>query len=252
MTARLSRRASGARHLRWAREIRATISAHVAHNTHLPRGGEDALKREARSLNEPITALERAVTAYRGYLDGAHVENRAELRVANFLADEAQRATDGALRPHRDAIAVAIPGGLARVFSGLPLSRVLRAGHERTAQLARDASLTLRALPASVAVGSELADRLDEVASRLGELLAHRDSDIEPQRRPLKLAVERAVLDLREQLEQMDARLRAHLPPTFIESLYPELARGGTAVADEPDEDDDDTDDPSPTPVAGE
>lgn len=50
------------------------------------------------------------------------------------------------------------------------------------------------------------------------------------QRRPLKLAVERSVLELRG--------------PAFIESLYPELSRGSRAVAAEEDEDDDDTEGP--------
>jgi len=130
-------------------------------------------------------------------------------------------------------------GGFSRIFSRMPLSRVLRVGHERTAKLAIDAATTLRALPASVPGTGPLADRLEVVGGKLKGLLDQQTQQIDVRRGPLKLAVEKAIFELREGLEQMDARLRAHFGPAFIESLYPELNKRGTAVADVGDEDDD-------------
>ena len=132
-----------------------------------------------------------------------------------------------------------------------------RAGHAKTAQIAAETASVLRSLPSAFPGVGTLPDiaplvaRLDGVVTRIHHLLDVQLKEIDPQRRPLKLAVERSVLELRESLEQMDARLRAHFPTPFIESLHPELSVGGTAVADEPDEDDDDSEDPaSPAPQA--
>lgn len=52
-------------------------------------------------------------------------------------------------------------------------------------------------------------------------------------------AVQKATYELREELDQMDGRLRSYFSADFIDSLYPELTRKGTIVADEADEDDD-------------
>jgi len=56
---------------------------------------------------------------------------------------------------------------------------------------------------------------------------------------PRRQALREAVASLRAALGEMDARLAAHVSPTFVESLYPELAAGGTMVADVGDPDDD-------------
>jgi hypothetical protein len=69
---------------------------------------------------------------------------------------------------------------------------------------------------------------------------------MEAQRQPLRSAVNKAVYALREELEQMDGRLRSHFTADFINSLYPELARRGTVVADAEDEDDDTSAPPEP------
>jgi hypothetical protein len=60
-------------------------------------------------------------------------------------------------------------------------------------------------------------------------------------RRPLKTALGTAITALREGLGQMDGRLAARFGERFVESLYPELARGNTFIADAHDEDDDAT-----------
>ena len=241
MTARLSRSASGARHLRWVREVSATAKAHLAHNDLLDAAQKAALQAETSTLEGLIAPLAGAVGAYRGFLDNAHVEIRAAQRVANYLCDEAQTQADGQLRPYRATINQALPGGVARIFSQMPLSRILRVGHARTAALALDAAQTLRALPASVPVAAALADRLEVVGERLRGLVEQQQKQVDPQRGPLKIEVERAIFGLRQGLEQMDGRLRAHFPAAFIESLYPELNRRATAVTDDPDEDDDDS-----------
>jgi len=243
MTERLKRGASGARHLRWGREIFATVDAHLAHNNRLTEEQRALLTPERATGARLLGNLETAVGGYTTFLITGHLQIRAELRVANFLADEQQRITDGTLRPHRAAIAEVLPGGLSSVFSKLPLSRVLRAGHVKTAQLAHAAATAVSTLSGmgGLPVLTPLADGLDEAGDRLETLVEKLDKEIEPQRRPLKLAVERAVLELREELERMDARLRARFSPAFIESLYPELSRGARAVADEDDADDDDS-----------
>ena len=69
---------------------------------------------------------------------------------------------------------------------------------------------------------------------------------LEEQRQPLRSAVQKAIYELREELDQMDGRLRSHFTADFIDSLYPELTRRGTAVADENDEDDDTAAPPEP------
>ena len=246
MTERLKRSASGARHLRWAREVFATVDAHLAHNNRLTEEQRPLLIAEQATGATLMGNLESAVGRYTTFLHTGHVRIRAELRVANFLADEQQRITEGTLRPHRETIAKVLPGGISSVFSKLNMSRVLRAGHVKTAQLARSGATTVSTISGmgGLPVLTELAGGLDGVADRMETLIEKLDEEIEPQRRPLKLAVERAVLELREELEQMDARLRARFSPAFIESLYPELSRGARAVADEVDEDDDDTDAP--------
>jgi hypothetical protein len=74
--------------------------------------------------------------------------------------------------------------------------------------------------------GVDLEGLAQRAASR-GALLdeANRELalEIDPQRAPLRLAVERAIFALREHLEQSDGRLRTHFTSAFIDSLYPEL-----------------------------
>ena len=150
MTARLTRSASGARHLRWGREILATVKAHLDLNDLLTDPQRTALHAEVANLEDLLGPLTTAVVAYRGFLDNAHVDIRAKQRVANYLCDDAQTRTDAQMRPYKATINQALPGGgYARIFSRLPMSRVLRAGHVRTAQLALTAAQTLRSLPAT-------------------------------------------------------------------------------------------------------
>lgn len=94
---RLSRGASGLRHLRWAREVLATLEAHVEHNPTLGDADREALRGEARALAASVQALSGAVKPYRDFLERTRVHYRGRVRVAEHLlrqpgADEAARA----------------------------------------------------------------------------------------------------------------------------------------------------------------
>jgi hypothetical protein len=233
--AKLTRSASGFRHLRWIREIKCTVEAHLEHNDGLTEAQNDALSREVPRLMARIDALSAAVKPYREFLEGEHVRLRGKQRVARYLCEEVERQTD------QDELREALPGGLGDVFSGQRISRAVQAGNKRTAALAQSAASVLRSIRGRVPVAGGLANRLDRAGALLQQFNEELGTVEEPRRRPLKIAVERAISEARETLGEMDFRLRAHFTPDFIESLYPELARGNTVVADEDDEDDDAT-----------
>lgn len=240
---KLARSASGSRHVRWGREIFATMTAHQAVNTTLSDDQKKALDAEIVRVGPRVEALAAAVVPYRNFVENAHVAIRAKQRVANFLCDEAQRHADGALRPYRSDINSVLPSGYSTIHAKNPLSRVLRVGHEKTADLAEHAAGVIRSLPAKIPGTGPLADKLDGAAALLRGFIKEGD-DLEKQRLPLKSAVNKAIFELREELDQMDGRLRSYFSAEFIDSLYPELSRKGTAVADEQDEDDDTTEAP--------
>ena len=239
--AKLVRSASGFRHLRWLREIAATLEAHLEHNDGLTEPQNDVLARELPLLRARIDALAKAVKPYRDFLEGEHVKLRAKQRVARYLVEEAERQTDVKLRSHEDTVRAAFPGGFSTLLSGPAISRALQVGNRRTAALAQGAAGMLRSLRGSIPVASELANRLDRAGALLSQFSEELATVEEPRRRPLKGAVERAINEAREALSQMEFDLRAHFPTAFIEGLYPELTRGNTLVADEDDEDDDAT-----------
>lgn len=235
---KLSRGASGVRHLRWGLEVLASLEAHRAANYLLTTEQKDALAAEKKVVDLRVQALAAAVGPYRDFIEHAHVSIRAKQRVANFLCDEAQRTADGALRPHRREVDSIVSGGYAAIFSKLPLSRVLRVGHEKTAHLAESAAGVVRTLPAKIPGTSAIADGLEKASALLRDFIKQSDT-LEAQRQPLRSAVNKAIYELREELDQMDGRLRSFFSADFIDSLYPELTRRGTAIADENDEDDD-------------
>jgi hypothetical protein len=237
---KLSRAASGARHHRWAVEILAALDAHREANYSLSTQQISVLAAEKTKLETRITALSNALIPYRNFLDHAHVQIRAKQRIANYLCDEAQRNAEGTLRPHRRDIDNIIPGGYGTILSSLPLSRIVRLGHEKTAQMADVAANAIRTLPSSIPGTVALADSLDKAATLLRDFIKEGET-VEAQRYPLRAAVNKAIYELREELDQMDGRLRSHFSAAFIDSLYPELARRGSAVADDADEDDETT-----------
>ncbi|KYF65320.1 hypothetical protein [Sorangium cellulosum] len=91
---RLSRGASGLRHLRWAREVLATLEAHVEHNPSLADAYREALRGEAGALAASVQALSGAVKPYRDFLERTRVRYRGRVRVAEHLVREAD--ADGA------------------------------------------------------------------------------------------------------------------------------------------------------------
>ena len=242
---KLSRAASGARHHRWAIDILAAMGAHCEANYLLTPQQVDALVAERTRLEARIVVLRNAVVPYRQFVEQAHVQIRAKQRIANYVCDEAQRTADGGLRPHRREIEAIVPGGVGAIFSNMPLSRVLRMGHERTAQVAEVTASTIRTLPSKIPGTVVLADALDKAALLLRDFIKGGEA-VEAQRYPLRSAVHKAIYELREELDQMDGRLRSHFSAAFIDSLYPELSNRAAAVADEADEDDDTTE-----PVGG-
>lgn len=242
MTARLARTASGSRHERWGREVLATLQAHIEENPKLTEEQRTRLREELAAAEPLLAHLSTSVIQYRSWLNTGSLIIRAKLRVAGFVLDEEQRIVEGTLRPHRDTLAAVLTGGLSSVFSGYTLSAVVRAGYERAARIGRDGAVALRTVSGvrGLPVLTDVADNLEGMAERIDALVHERDNDIEPQRRPLKLAVERGILELREGFDKMDGRLRQHFSPSFIESLYPELSKSSRAVVDDNDDEDDD------------
>jgi len=234
--ARLRRDASGVAHVRWGGQILATIDAHARLNKRLDQAQRDELRKEGQLVAAKHETLCTATNAYRAFNDGAYTKSRAEIAVGDYLCDEAQKAVDAHARLHRETVERALPGGMRHIRGELALSQILRVGAERTAQLAVEVAAMVRGLPASVPGTAALADALQEAGGMLQGLVDRQRKEIDPQRVPLRSAVERGIFELREALEQMDGRLRTHFTEAFIDSLYPEIKRGSAAQDDE-DED---------------
>ncbi|MDI1444792.1 hypothetical protein [Polyangium sp. 6x1] len=80
---KLTRGASGLRHLRWAREIYATLAAHVEHSG-LDGESKKALRKELTRLDNCIQELSGAVKGYRDFLERERVRYRGAIRAARF------------------------------------------------------------------------------------------------------------------------------------------------------------------------
>jgi len=83
---KIARNASGLRHLRWSREIYATLAAHVEHSD-LASEHRTALKKELVRLDKQIQNLSSAVKAYRDFLERERVKYRGALRAAHLIDD---------------------------------------------------------------------------------------------------------------------------------------------------------------------
>lgn len=237
----LDRGASGSRHLRWGREISAAVQAHLEINPSMNPQQKDALAAESSKLLAHVDALAAANGPYRAFVEGAYTVIRAKQRVGNYLCDVPLSDAVGRVRGVRKDAEEAVPGLLGKLTGDGPLSRALKLGHVKTVETVRRAGDALSLLPARFAFAAECTAALHQAADRLDGLNKKRTEEIDPQRAPLKTKVERAVLELREFLEQMNGRLRTHFPSSFIDSLYPELDSKGRAIASDSDEDDDDT-----------
>lgn len=237
----LDRGASGTRHHRWGSEILATMLAHRELNASMTPAQKDALQAESEKLTGHVERLAAANAPYRQFIETAYVGIRAQQRVGNYLCDVPLTDAVGRVRGQRKDAEEAVPGILAKMTAGVSLSRALDAGHTRTVEIVRIAADALSLLPARFTFAPECAAALTVAAERLDGLNKKRKEQLDPQRAPLKVAVERAILELRECLDQMNGRLRTHFPASFIDSLYPELDAKGRAIASDQDEDDDDT-----------
>lgn len=88
---KIARSASGLRHLRWSREIYATLAAHVEHSD-MQSEHRSAIKKELVRLDKQIQNLSSAVKAYRDFLERERVKYRGALRAAHFT-DECVRVS---------------------------------------------------------------------------------------------------------------------------------------------------------------
>jgi hypothetical protein len=228
---KLSRSASGLRHLRWAREILATLEAHYEHNPRLIQRDRDAVLSEAVKLRALVTSLSSAVKPYRDFLERRRVQFRGMQRVGRFLCSAALLHAEKSL----------LPLGAEGLLSAdrTRRSRGAAEAPQGAAELTREAEVAMRSITKSVPDLAPLAEELAEAASIL-EGFNEALSNLEARERlPLKNALEGAIEALRNGLMQMDGRLSPLLSPAFVESLYPKLTRDGSIVADEGDEDDD-------------
>ncbi len=220
MADKLGRGASGLRHLRWAREIYATLAAH-AEGSEMSEPQRMALAKELTRLDARIQGLSGAVKGYRDFLERERVRYRGAIRAALHAGAEAART---ALETEPGAT-------IAKRSDAAPETR----------ERARSRVGEMRALAAAVRKNGGDAARLEASANRIEAAVKSMQTDALPRQRALKAALEVAISSLREALEDMDGRIAAVVSEAFVDSLYPALARGGTLVADEGDDDDDAT-----------
>src|SRR5580692_4998007 len=93
---RLVASASGLRHLRWAREILATLEAHYEHDGRLRQEDRDRVLAEIVELRAQVTALSAAVKTYRDFLERERTRFRGMLRVGRYLEETANGAGEQA------------------------------------------------------------------------------------------------------------------------------------------------------------
>jgi hypothetical protein len=230
---KLSRTASGLRHLRWAREILATLEAHYEHNPKLAQRDRDAVLDEAVKLRTLVNSLSAAVKPYRDFLERRRIQFRGMQRVGRYLCSAARVRAEKSL----------LPLGAEGLLSAdrTRRSRGSADGPQGTAEVTREAEAAMRSISKSVPDLAPIAEELSEAAAILegfNEAFANLEAR---ERLPLKTALEGAIDALRQGLGQMDGRLGQLLSTGFVESLYPKLTRDGSIVADEGDEDDDAT-----------
>lgn len=96
MKERLSASASGLRHLRWAREILATLEVHYEHDGRLAPAERDLVLAEAMELRALVNALSASVKPYRDFLERERTRFRGMLRVGRYLEEAATSADERA------------------------------------------------------------------------------------------------------------------------------------------------------------
>jgi hypothetical protein len=175
---RLVETASGLRHLRWAREILATLEVHHEHDGRLSQAERDLCLDAAVQLRARVTELSTAVKAYRDFLERERTRFRGMIRVGRYLEATAHSESER-------AEAQAIAGGFGEAFASmearerLPRKTALRAAVAafRTALVAMDARLAAKLpaafveslYPALAAGGTRVADKADDDDDATGE-----------------------------------------------------------------------------------
>ncbi|WP_437837599.1 hypothetical protein [Sorangium sp. So ce1153] len=164
---RLSRGASGLRHLRWGREVLATLEAHVEHNPALDGADREALRGEARVLAAAVQALSEAVKPYRDFLERTRVRYRGRVRVAEHLVREADagHADEGA-RARLDEAVTELAGMEATQRRPLKAALSAEIDRLREAMARMDARLEARL---SAAFVESLYPPLTDGASRVAD-----------------------------------------------------------------------------------
>jgi hypothetical protein len=148
---RLAESASGLRHLRWAREILATLEVHYEHDGRLATAERDLVLAESMELRALVNALSAAVKPYRDFLERERTRFRAMLRLGLYLEETASG-------PDERADAEALRAGFDEAFAAMearekaPRKEALRAaiGDLRDGLAAMDARLGARLPPAFV------------------------------------------------------------------------------------------------------
>lgn len=222
---------SGARHETWLLEIFASMASHRQHNYLLSPAQKQRLGTEETMLRGKLDAVLKADSSYQAFLRRTLLQLRADKRVADYVCDVAIKQAEAAVRPFRKELQTHVPGGTSQILGGLSLSRALRAGAARTAKVVLSAADVMRSLPPQFEFASRTAEQLDRAGSLLKGFVDC-GAAMETERLPLKLALHRAKVDLREALEQMNGRLRQDFDAEFIESLYPVLQRTRSSAAD--------------------
>lgn len=238
----LSFSASTHRHIDWADAILAVMAAHQTTN-YLLTPEQKALLAEEEKLLSPFVDRLRQEEERRKTLHSATLRQvRAERRVADYICDTTVVEADSRLRPFREDIGHFLPGGFARLYQGVSLSRLLRAGAERTASILISAADVLGGLPADrFPFAGELSSRIGRAASQLSAVNDRYEQAIQ-ERASLAVRQHRGEVDLREALQQMNGRLRSRFTQSFIESLYPQLRNGSRVIVDDAADEVDDAD----------
>lgn len=123
---KLARSASGLRHLRWSREIYATLAAHVEHSD-LASEHRTALKKELVRLDKQIQNLSAAVKAYRDFLERERVKFRGALRAARLIDDAMRSSASDRMNAQ---IAQLLAAETAFQREALPRQRILKSNLE--------------------------------------------------------------------------------------------------------------------------
>jgi len=122
---RLAEAASGLRHLRWAREVLASLEVHYEHDSTLSTEQRDNVLKEVIELRTQVNALSGAVKPYRDFLERERTRFRGLMRLGRYLQENAAGAEER-------ADAQAITGGFEEAFAAMeardraPKKRALR------------------------------------------------------------------------------------------------------------------------------